>query len=189
MYALFGDIENYGEITMTGKGAKVDEGQDVWLWRNIDDSFEYVPKDGAEGLSAYQPLYSKLGVVGNQGTNRATGSGGQGAAIINGLNGSRESYVGASTGGNSYAGGNGSGGVVRCNIGYLPASYTEASQFSGGSGNAYDANAPTQYFAGGGAGLTGGNSSYCRWGTSGTDVKAEDGVGRIINALWRFFEK
>ena len=34
-------------------GADVEEGQNVYLWENIDKSYEYVPKDGAVGLEAH----------------------------------------------------------------------------------------------------------------------------------------
>lgn len=180
---VLGDLVNNGEITMTAKGADVEEGQNVYLWENIDSSYEYVPANGAEGLEAFQPKYTREGNIGNEGTGRQTGSGGQGSAIINTLQGSIGSWIGKSTGGNSYAGGNGSGAIVRCNISALPAVYTEASHEKGGNGNAWDNNAPTQYFAGGGAGLTGGESSYCRYGTTGTETKAQDGVRRIINAI------
>lgn len=180
---VLGDLVNNGEITMTAKGADVEEGQDVYLWKNIDSSYEYVPANGAEGLEAFQPMYTRKGNVGNEGTGRQTGSGGQGSAIINGLQGSTGSWVGKSTGGNSYAGGNGSGAVVRCNIYALPAVYTEASHENGGNGNAWDNNQPTQYFAGGGAGLTGGTSSYCRYGTDGSETKAQDGVRWITNVI------
>ena len=181
---VLGDIINNGEITMTAKGADVEEGQNVYLWENIDSSYEYVPANGAEGLNAFKPRYTREGIKGNEGIGRQTGSGGQGSSIINTLKGSIESWVGSSTGGNSYAGGNGSGAVVRCNAGALSAVYTEANSKNGGNGNAWDANQPTQYFAGGGAGLIGGTSSYCRYGTSGTETKAEDGVRRITNAIW-----
>lgn len=177
---VLGDIVNNGEITMTAKGANVSEGQNVFLWENIDNSYEYVPADGAEGLQPYKPGCSWSGRKGNDGTDRGTGSGGQSGAIINRLSGSAGSYVGASTGGNSYAGGNASGAVVRCNSSALPASYTQATHLAGGNGNAYDANPPTQYFAGGGAGLTGGNSSYAKWGTANTQTKAQDGVGGLL---------
>lgn len=160
---VLGDIVNKGEITMTAKGANVEEGQDVYLWENIDSSYEYVPADGAKGLPQRQPYSTgRQGIKGNNGENRATGSGGQGAAIINHQNGSPGSWQGASTGGNSYSGGNGAGALVRCNYPAIGASYTQASSTAGGNGNASDKGSNTQYFAGGSAGITGGSSSYCR---------------------------
>lgn len=177
---VLGDIMNYGEITMTARGANVEKGQNVFLWENIDKSYEYVPEDGAEGLAAYIASKRKAGNKGKIGTGRQTGGGGQGAVINNEAKGASNSYMGASTGGNSYAGGNGAGAFVRCNASGLPASYTQASKTKGGNGSAYDSNVPTQYFAGGAAGITGGNSSYSRWGTSGTQTKGQDGVGGLL---------
>lgn len=67
-----GDTFNDGEITMTKKGAKVEEGQNVYLWENIDNTYEFVPKDGARGLEEYIPGRSRIGVDGNIGKERAT---------------------------------------------------------------------------------------------------------------------
>ena len=85
-----------------------------------------------------------------------------------------------STGGTSYAGGNGSGALVVCNTGALAASYTQASSITGGKGYAWDSGSNTYYFAGGGAGTTGGNTSYCRIGSSGTQTKGGDGSGGLL---------
>ena len=66
-------------------GADVEEGQNVYLWENIDKSYEYVPKDGAVGLEAHQPYHKgssiTKGIYGNNGNGRETGSGGQGAGF------------------------------------------------------------------------------------------------------------
>ena len=43
-----GTITNNGTISMTARGAKA-EGQNVYLWKNNNGSFEYVPKDGTSG--------------------------------------------------------------------------------------------------------------------------------------------
>lgn len=126
---VLGDTINEGEITMTARGANVSEGQNVYLWENIDSSYEYVPKDGAAGLAAYRIGTTRAGVQGNAGNGRQTGGGGQGAAIINANNGALNSMMGSSTGGNSYAGGNGAGAVVRCNSGAVGASATRSKRF------------------------------------------------------------
>jgi hypothetical protein len=150
------------------------------LWKNIDDTYEYVPKDGASGKDAFQPYYSgpgiAKGVYGNSGNGRQTGSGGQGASIINGLRGSAGSWMGASTGGNSYSGGNGSGGIIITNAPAVGPELTEATREKGGSAYAYDINANACWFAGGGAGITGGNSSYHNKNSANTDTKGEDGT-------------
>ena len=43
-----GQLTNSGEISMTARGAKA-KGQDVYLLRNKDNSYEYVPAVGATG--------------------------------------------------------------------------------------------------------------------------------------------
>ena len=177
---VLGDLQNAGEITMTAKGANVEKGQNVYLWKNIDNSYEYVPAEGAKGLEAYQPKTTRGGNKGIDGIKRQTGGGGQSGAIINKLKGSAGSYVGASTGGNSYSGGNGTGGLVRCNIGAIAGSYTQASNTAGGNASAYDDNPNSSYFAGGGAGLIGGTSSYNRISATGSETKGEDGTGGLL---------
>lgn len=42
-----GKLTNNGTISMTARGAKA-EGQDVFLWKNIDGTFEYVPATGGK---------------------------------------------------------------------------------------------------------------------------------------------
>lgn len=178
---VIGNLTNNGKISMTARGTYGAEGENLYLWKNNDNSFEYVPKNGAVGVPAKSPYYSGgNGVKGNNGTNRATGSGGQGASIINTNNNAHSSYIGASTAGSTYSGGNGTGGMVRCNYSALSASYTAASALQGGNGSAYDAGTNTYYFAGGGAGVQGGSSSYCRLGTGSTQTKAENGTGGLL---------
>ena len=45
-----GTLTNNGTISMTARGAKA-EGQNVYLWKNLDGSYEYVPAVGATGAS------------------------------------------------------------------------------------------------------------------------------------------
>ena len=42
-----GKLTNNGTISMTARGAKA-EGQDVFLWKNTNGTFEYVPADGGK---------------------------------------------------------------------------------------------------------------------------------------------
>ena len=181
---VMGELVNNGTISMTARGTYNHAGENVYLWKNTDNTYEYVPANGANGLPAFQPYYSigtsGNGRKGNNGTNRGAGSGGQGGMMINGLQGSASSWMGASTGGTSYAGGNGTGGLVRCNSSAVSTSYTQASSTTGGNGTAYDSGNATYYFAGGGAGTIGGSTGYCRIGSSGTQTKAEDGTGGLL---------
>ena len=177
---VLGDLVNNGTISMTARGTYNCDGENVYLWKNTDDTYEYIPANGAAKKSEYRPYYETPKLDGNNGTNRGTGSGGLGNGIVNGLDGSNNSYVGSSTGGTSYAGGNGSGSIVRCNSSAVSASYSQASKLKGGDGSAWDAGRETYYFAGAGAGTTGGNSSYCRLGTGNTETKASDGTGGLL---------
>ena len=43
-----GTLINNGTISMTARGAKA-EGQNVYLFKNLDGSFEYVPAVGGAG--------------------------------------------------------------------------------------------------------------------------------------------
>ena len=101
-----GTLLNNGTITMTARGAKA-VGQDVYLWRNSDGSYEYVPKTGgAGGAAAYTGNQTVVyGRKGQDGINRQTGGGGTGA----GRNWMASIYIGRGGYGTSYSGGAGSG--------------------------------------------------------------------------------
>ena len=81
---VLGDIYNEGEISMSKRGTYNQEGQNVYLWKNIDDSYEYVPANGAVGASRITTkstgnYWSAIaGYKGEEGKNRATGGGGSG---------------------------------------------------------------------------------------------------------------
>ena len=83
-----GKLTNKGTID-NSHGAKA-EGQNVYLWKNTDGSYEYVPKAGASINNSSTPA------PGRTGTGRQTGSGGN--AI---------SHWGSA--GTSYSGGSGAG--------------------------------------------------------------------------------
>lgn len=73
-----GTITNNGTISMTARGAKA-EGQNVYLWKNMDNSYEFVPKVGAAGGNSVVGGVTN-GIAGQNATNRQTGGGGSGAA-------------------------------------------------------------------------------------------------------------
>lgn len=99
-----GTITNNGTISMTARGAKA-EGQDVYLWKNTDNTYEFVPEVG--GAGGVIPTSRKTGGrPGSSGTGRATGGGGSGAV---GQWGSPSTGSGAA--GTSYSGGSGGGGM------------------------------------------------------------------------------
>ena len=96
-----GTITNNGTVDMTARGAKA-EGQNVYLWQNEDESYEYVPAVGANGGARKD---SGIGNNGNDGVDRQTGGGASG--------GGRTYYHlgtgGAGASGTSYSGGAGGG--------------------------------------------------------------------------------
>ena len=93
-----GTITNNGEISMTARGAYA-EGQNVYLWKNIDGNYEYVPKIGAIGAESVATWYTE-GKKGENGINRQTGGGGSGATCYGYKSGKGST-------GTSYSGGSG----------------------------------------------------------------------------------
>ncbi len=87
-----GTITNKGTISMTARGARA-EGENVYLWQNEDESFEYIPAIGSVGGSGvFNDWYNTNGNPGNDGIDRKTGGGGAGGA--------RSAYSGAGGAGN-----------------------------------------------------------------------------------------
>lgn len=109
-----GSLTNHG-IIKNNKGGKAD-GQNVYLWKNENDSYEYVPKVGSPGGTSISFFYgdwdTQVGTPGMAGqTNaspRATGGGGSGAAF-SATYGKNTTYSGAGGSGTSYSGGAGGG--------------------------------------------------------------------------------
>lgn len=102
-----GTLTNNGNIN-NNHGAKA-TGENVYLWKNTDDTYEYVPATGAIG-GAKVSITSGSGTVkngnaGSNGTNRSTGGGGTGS----GRRWSYNAYIGQGGTGTSYSGGAGSG--------------------------------------------------------------------------------
>ncbi len=97
-----GTLTNNGIISMTARGAKA-VGQNVYLCRDEQAEYEYVPKTGANGgaASTTHSLSGRHGNGGATGTNRKTGGGGSGGAV--------EGTGGAGAAGTSYSGGPGGG--------------------------------------------------------------------------------
>jgi len=77
-----GTLTNNGTISMTARGAKA-EGQNVYLWKNSDNSYEFVPAVGAEGWvksqvvgnSIFGGRYSKIENSGKNAISRQTAGG------------------------------------------------------------------------------------------------------------------
>lgn len=111
---VMGELKNSGTITMTARGTYAQAGENVYLWKNTDDTFEYVPATGgggAAGGSGQSGYNGKAGGTGGAGSKRSTGGGGGGAGQYSGYRG------GAGSAGTSYSGGSGGGGGAGANGG------------------------------------------------------------------------
>ena len=93
-----GTLTNNGTIN-NNHGAYA-EGQDVYLWKNGDDSYEYVPAVGGAGGVLTGATDKTNGTNGESGSNRSTGGGGSGATRSS-------KHVGSGSAGTSYSGGSG----------------------------------------------------------------------------------
>ena len=158
-----GTIKNNGTIDMTARGAKA-VGQNVYLFKNADNTYEYVPAVGATGAPRLVCTIRGRwnGVKGNNGVNRETGGGGTGAVTYYGTSG-------AGSSGTSYSGGSG-----------------------GGAGHyEYKANVDSTGFGGAGgdgAGLGGhcaggaGNPGGLKWNSTGYNYsdRAANGTGGLL---------
>jgi prepilin-type N-terminal cleavage/methylation domain-containing protein len=125
-----GDLTNSGTISMTARGANA-AGQDVYLWKNSNNTYEYVPAAGATGGAAkYGASDSVPGISGANGTNRATGGGGSGGVSVSTGN----ATSGAGAAGTSYSGGTGGGASGRTATSGLTQGYPGSP--NGGAGGA-----------------------------------------------------
>ena len=125
-----GELTNNGTITMSGKGTINEEGQNVYLWKNTNGSYEYVPAVGAVGGARS----TSIGNNGEERTGRQTGGGGSGSTW--------SGTAGAGATGTSYSGGSGGGGVygttgndAQPNGGSGGAGKTTRSDYNVGSGS------------------------------------------------------
>jgi len=132
-----GTLTNNGTID-NSHGAKA-VGQNVYLWKNTDGTYEYVPATGATGGAG---AYNAAGITGNPGSGRQTGGGGSGGTYY--------ATTGVGGTGTSYSGGAGSGGVYSVSRG------SAAGSSIGGAGSAGIRDSSTDR-AGGGAGNPGGS--------------------------------
>ena len=157
---------------MTARGARA-QGQNVYLWKNEDNSYEYIPAEGATGGAAvyYNHDGTKAGIQGNNGSSRQTGGGGSGTAR-HWINASRWSGAGAK--GTSYSGGTG-GGANDVRHSYL---YNSGpGEENGGTGGYAYASWSSRHGATGGTGNPGGEA-YVYEGATGS--KGTNGTGGLL---------
>lgn len=171
------NLINNGKISMTARGA-VAEGQDVFLYKNRDGSYEYVPAIGSLGGAA---TTSGLNTVGNPGLNgigRSTGGGGSGSNM-----GTKPRSAGRGGTGTSYSGGSGGGGVYNTSA---AGSYNggDASDIGGSGGVGTARGSSTGSYGVGGVGNEPGKSG---WSTNTTsyignidNLYAQSGTGGLL---------
>lgn len=174
-----GTLNNAGIISMTARGAKA-EGENVYLWSNLNGTFEYIPAVGAAGGKEKKAGESQLSVgsVGNNGEGRQTGGGASGSAY--GGDGSPVAYSGTGSTGTSYSGGAGGGG---CNINCYSTLYADNAEENGGAGGdargyRYSSSWATRK-AGGGAGNPGGKGAENGLGNV-EEGTGENGTGGLL---------
>ena len=134
-----GTLTNNGTISMTARGAYA-EGQNVYLSKNTDGTYEYVPAIGAEGGASVTATTGET-INGNNGIDanaRATGGGGsgfaQGCPPFAWYQGT--SIGGAGSSGTSFSGG--SGGAAAISYAYGSSSTGGAGSQFGGAGGIVD---------------------------------------------------
>jgi len=142
---VVGTLKNSGTITMTARGTYNLAGEDVFLWKNVDSSYEFVPAIGASGgasVSVTGSLSRNNGKVGGAGSARKTGGGASGGSTP--LSGRTTSGAGGA--GTSYSGGAGGGGAYN-------AKTAGAGSSIGGKGGNGACGSTYTVGCGGGAGL------------------------------------
>lgn len=156
-----GTLTNNGTISMTARGTYNLAGQNTYLWKNKDESYETLAALGATGGVGRTGSYQAN--KGNDGSTRQTGGGGAGA----GRNYNNTGYGGSGGRGTTFSGGAGGGGGAG----------TSASSRTGGTGSSIGGEGGIGRWMGGGAGNPGGGGSGVgNFGTGGLLVLYADNL-------------
>ena len=169
MLYVTGTLTNNGTID-NSHGAKA-TGQNVYLWKNVDESYEYVPATGAAGGKGVK---NGSGLSGNPGLNRATGGGGSGFAR------STASLSGNGGTGTSYSGGTGSGSANNQNGGIITSSNAGSSTGGAGSSGTSDATGISGVKVGGVGNPTPASSLSASSGWFVVNNAPENGTGGLL---------
>ncbi len=181
-----GTLSNQGTISMTARGAYAD-GQNVYLWKNKDGSYETVPAVGASGGEGYVNNQVNVGMNGKRGqdgSNRKTGGGASGGSTFGDEGGSLNVLRGGN--GTSYSGGVGSGAINANGKGVTSGNLVSDNGGTGGAGRVHrDFASWAARTAAGGTGNPGGmgithvgNSSLD--GIENATYKGNDGTGGLL---------
>jgi len=161
------NLINHGKISMTARGA-ISEGQDIYLYKNRDGTFEYIPAVGGSGGVATSGGGNSHGNAGKVGIRRGTGGGGSGS---NWGTNSRPSGRGGS--GTSYSGGSGGGGVYNT---------SGAGSYNGGSGSDTGGSGGNGTAKGSGTGAYGTGGVGNEPGKSGWSTTSTSYIGNVNNS-------
>lgn len=164
-----GKLINNGTITMTARGAKA-IGQNVYLWKNENETYEYVPSAGGAGgaggrVGVSSQYAGAAGITPATASGRRTGGGGGAAGQY------MERTGGSGSSGTSYSGGSGGGGGSGANGGNASG--------NGGAGGKANASKPGMMNvsgAGGGAGNPGGIGASLSGAAGNTGANGTGGL-------------
>lgn len=163
-----GTLTNNGTITMTAKGTVNQVGENVYLYKNKNNTYEYVPEVGGKkggGVTSNSGQYYD-GNNGKNGLERRTGGGASGGTFSGGRSGSGSD-------GTSYSGGTGGGGCGRY-------SSSNGSPNGGAGGNGKDGWGGGMNFSAGGAGNPGGRGDGFYQIDHGNNVRGATGTGGLL---------
>ena len=179
-----GVLSNNSMIDMTARGA-IAQGENVYLWKNGNNDYEYVPADGGAGAPAryiYSGNYEHriAGLAGTDGMNRQTGGGGEGTLDLGDKTPNGQSGAGST--GTSYSGGSGGGGLsANYKTGAGSGINAKPNGGAGGNGTAWRWSSSWIYrYAGGGAGNPGGIGAYSNGEGNYSNYSGESGTGGLL---------
>ena len=183
-----GTINNNGTISMTARGARA-EGENVYLYENNNNTFEYIPAQGAKGGESLRKGKNSggNGINGYAGSKRQTGGGGSGAVWASDEN--PIAISGAWGTGTSYSGGAGGDGCNQNSGLTIQAEDGSSTGGKGGNGRGYRASSSwATRLAGGGAGNPGGIGGQNGFGNAQAGT-GENGTGGLLVIYSKIEEK
>ena len=173
---------------MTARGARA-EGENVYLYENNNNTFEYIPAQGAKGGESLRKGKNSggNGINGYAGSKRQTGGGGSGAVWASDENPIAISGAGGT--GTSYSGGAGGDGCNQNSGLTIQAEDGSSTGGKGGNGRGYRASSSwATRLAGGGAGNPGGIGGQNGFGNAQAGT-GENGTGGLLVIYSKIEEK
>ena len=171
-----GKLTNRGTITMTARGTYNQAGENIYLFKNSDGTYEYIPAVGGAGAIGVRT--TSHGIAGIDGTSRQTGGGGSGSSLRSATKG------GNGSAGTSYSGGSGGGGAASAADSGITGGNAAGNGGAGGVAVGRRTTA-TMYVSSGGAGNPAGRDARPSSGANVTVTgnytgSAETGTGGLL---------